>query len=236
MKGKKIAICQSNYIPWKGYFDLISQCDVFVVYDEVQYTKNDWRNRNQIRTSHGLHWLTIPVKGGIGDKIDEVHAVGNYWREKHWHSLFHHYHKAPCFSEYSALFERLYLKDQETNLSKINQKFMHAVCSALGITTRMVDSRQIPRKAFGKTERLIEIIRYLEGSIYVSGGKAKAYLDTARLEEENIGLIWMEYGNYPEYRQLHAPFLHQVSILDLLFNKGKEASAFIHPSLCILAS
>jgi hypothetical protein len=237
MQPKKIAICQSNYIPWKGYFDMIKQSDVFVIYDEVQYTRSDWRNRNQIPSPQGLRWLTIPVAANLGNKIFEVHSHGNYWRRKHWDTLCHYYGKSSRFSDFSEVFKELYLGSTETNLSKINTQFIVTVCKLLGIETRLVQSRDIPCFKRGKTERLIEIIHYLEGTEYISGGKAKAYLNTERLKEEKISISWMQYDHFPEYNQLQTPFTHHVSILDLLFNKGRDAHAYLQPSpLCTLAS
>ncbi len=121
-KPKKVAIIQSNYIPWKGYFDIINSVDVFILYDDMQYTRRDWRNRNKIITPKGLQWLTIPVavKGKYYQKINEVEISDSSWAKKHWGSIVHNYHNAPYFKDYKNLFSSLYLGMDETSLSKVN--------------------------------------------------------------------------------------------------------------------
>lgn len=205
---------------------MIRQSDVFVLYDEVQYTKGDWRNRNLIKTKEGLQWLTIPVSGHLSDKISKVQVANSVWRKKHWNSLFLNYKKADRFSDYSPCFEELY-KKQETNLSAINQSFIELVCQLLNINTLIIRSEEIPHYAVGKTERLVEIVKYLKGDIYISGPKAKTYLDESLLKSENIELSWMDYTHFPEYKQLHPPFVKGVTVLDLLFNQGIEAKSFM---------
>ena len=119
---KKAAIVQSNYIPWKGYFDLINKVDEFILYDNVQYTRRDWRNRNKIKTPNGLMWLTIPVevKGNYLQKVKDT-VIGNpKWNREHWQAIIHNYAKAKYFKDYKALFEDLYLGMQERYLSIIN--------------------------------------------------------------------------------------------------------------------
>ncbi len=108
------AILQSNYIPWKGYFDIINTADVFIFYDHVQYTKNDWRNRNRIKTPQGSNWLTIPVRQlDSSQKIEETHVLNQDWRKKHWASLSNFYGKTPGFKLYKDLIEPLYLNSEE---------------------------------------------------------------------------------------------------------------------------
>jgi len=110
---KKIAISQSNYIPWKGYFDLINIVDEFVIYDDAQYTKNDWRNRNKVQTQNGPTWLTIPVdtKGKLNQSISQAQVLNQLWRAKHWKTIAQSYAKSPYFTEYKDRFEKLYLAD-----------------------------------------------------------------------------------------------------------------------------
>ena len=132
MPQRKIFITQSNYIPWKGYFDNIAQADVFVIYDDMQYTKNDWRNRNKIKTPHGLQWLTIPVKAGkLEKKINQTIVSDPNWTVKHWKTLKQNYAKAPFFEEIKDVFYPLYSGQIPTNLSEINQLFISAICDYL---------------------------------------------------------------------------------------------------------
>lgn len=223
---KKIAILQSNYIPWKGYFDIIQQSDVFVIYDEVQYTKNDWRNRNLIKTPNGLDWLTIPVKQkSLDQKINETFISQHNWNKKHWNTLVGNYSKAPFFKSYSEEFRDLFLGIETDNLSEINLLFIKKINSILEINTEIIDSQSL-HLVGDKNERLIEAIKKLNGTHYISGPAAKSYLNIEAFEKEEIQLEWMNYSNYPEYPQMFLPFNHNVTILDLLFNVGPDAKYF----------
>lgn len=226
-KKKRIAICQSNYIPWKGYFELIRQSDVFVLFDEVQYTKNDWRNRNIIKTSRGLHWLTIPVNASTVQSIDQVSSVGNRWREKHWATLYHQYRKSSSFFDHAGELEKLYLQFNDTNLSQINYTFITSICKMLDISTPIIFSRQIPKHCTGKTERLIEIIQNLNGETYLSGEKAKSYLNVALMKQNGIEVEWMDYSKFEAYFQPYPPFNHHVSVIDLLLSQGLKANHYL---------
>jgi hypothetical protein len=224
---RRVSVVQSNYLPWKGYFDLIRAADRFVFYDIVQFTKNDWRNRNLIKTAGGLLWLTIPVahSGRFGQRIDEVEASDDRWREKHWRSISQAYAKAPYFAEYRDLVERLYLGSQERRLSAINRTFIEALCGALGIETPFASAAELELPE-DRVDRLIAICRHFGAEEYLSGPAARAYLDEARFEAAGIRVRYMEY-DYPEYPQLHGPFEHKVSAIDLLFNVGPEAPSFM---------
>ena len=221
---KRIAIVQSSYIPWKGYFDLIKSVDAFVLYDDAQFTRRDWRNRNRIKTAHGLKWLTVPVemKGKYGHAMKDTHISDPSWGEKHWKSLVHAYSKAPCFSQFAARIEEVYQDASDEPLSLINHRFLIAICSILGIDTKITWSMDY--QATGrKSERLVDLCRRAGATEYVSGRSARAYLDESLFEEAGIDVIWMEYDGYPEYDQLHPPFEHHVTALDLIFHTGAGA-------------
>jgi len=224
---KKIAILQSNYIPWKGYFDIIKMADVFVFYDEVQYTKNDWRNRNQIKTPTGLSWLTIPVlQNTLNQKINETIVSQFNWNKKHWNSITCNYSKAPFFKTLENEFEQLYSSIETKNLSEINQNFIKKIANFLKIETDIIDSTTL-NLAGDKNERLIEAVKKLNGTHYISGPSAKSYLDVKKFEAESIQVEWVDYNGYPEYSQLYGDFKHNVSILDLIFNEGSNANNFL---------
>ena len=224
---KKVAIVQSNYIPWKGYFDLINTVDEFIIYDDVQYTKNDWRNRNKIKTVQGMQWLTIPVyQHKLNQKIKETKVYDKRWALKHWRTLSQNYGKAPYFKNYQDLFEELYLTIRTEYLSEINYLFLRAISGLLGIETKISWSSDF-QYGSGKTERLINLVKLVKGQVYVSGPAARDYLDDALFAEAGIDLNWMDYSGYPEYHQLYPPFEHQVSILDLIFNEGPQARNFM---------
>ena len=229
MINKRIAIIQSNYIPWKGYFDMIRAADVFVLYDDVQYTRRDWRNRNHIKTAHGLQWLTIPVqvKGKFNQRIDETLVKDGHWAAEHWKTIRYHYTGTAYFSEYAEAFADLYEQAAEkTHLSKINYLFLNNMCEILGITTPIFWSHQFDLPA-ERQERLVEICRALDANQYLSGPSAKSYLNDDYFAEQGISVSYSDYSNYPEYTQLYPPFEHYVSIIDLIFNEGPNASKFL---------
>ncbi len=227
---KRVAIIQSNYIPWKGYFDIIGMVDVFVIYDSAQYTKRDWRNRNKIKTAQGTQWLTIPVqiKGQYRlAAIKDVKVSDQKWRKKHWHAIELNYKKSIYFKEYSDLFKSLYLDDDQEYLSKINFKFIKAINEILGITTEIRWSMEFDIVG-DKSEKLLNICKQLEADIYLSGPAAKSYLDEDLFNQEGIKVEWMDYSGYPEYPQLYTPpFIHEVSIIDLIFNTGPDAPKYM---------
>ncbi|MSQ79634.1 MAG: hypothetical protein EXR21_08175 [Flavobacteriaceae bacterium] len=221
---KRIAIAQSNYIPWKGYFDLINSVDEFVLYDDMQYTKRDWRNRNRIKTPRGMQWLTIPVevKGKYLQKINETRVDENLWQEKHWKTIVANYKSAPYFDYCTAVFERLYQDSNYELLSEVNYTFIKAICGLLNITTKITWSSDYELTG-ERNERLAYICKQANADTYLSGPSAKTYMYEAVFEQRNIRVEWMDYEGYPAYSQLHPPFEHRVSVLDLLFHTGAEA-------------
>lgn len=225
---KKVAILQSNYIPWKGYFDLIAAVDEFILYDDMQYTRRDWRNRNQIKTPQSVQWLTIPVqvKGKYYQSIRETEIDGTVWARDHWKTLSQNYRRAPFFSEIAAWLEPLYLAEPQAHLSQSNRRFIEAVCSYLEIKTIISNSWDYPLSE-GKSERLADLCAAAGGNEYISGPAAKSYIDESVFRERGIRLSWFDYEGYPEYPQLWGDFTHGVSILDLLFNCGKDAHLYM---------
>lgn len=224
---KKVAVLQSNYIPWKGYFDIIHDVDEFIFYDEVQFTKNDWRNRNQISTPTGIQWLTIPTTGSITQSIDEVTTAGSQWQRKHYNTLVTYYSKAPYFKNYKAFLEDFYLNHTWENLSELNRFLIISISkNFLGITTKFSDSRSYPSNGSGHW-KLLSLLKSAGAEYYISGPAAKSYIHAEDYEKAGIELHWKDYSHYPEYPQLHKPFCHNVSILDLLFNTGSDATNFI---------
>jgi hypothetical protein len=216
---KKIAISQSNYIPWKGYFDLINSVDEFTLYDDAQYTRRDWRNRNKIKTPQGLQWLTIPVdiKGKYLQKINETKISDKGWGVKHWQQIKQNYAKAKNFKKYKDILEELYLSCKEEYLSEINHKFIIAINQILGIKTKIRFSSEF--EIYGdQTEKLINICKQSNATVYISGPAAKTYFDEQLANKENILVKYMNYENYKEYEQLYPPFEHGVTILDLILN------------------
>lgn len=224
----RIAIIQSCYVPWKGFFDLIGRCDEYVIFDTAQYARRHWHNRNRIKTANGVEWLTIPVKskGRYEQPIDEV-EIEKPWAEKHWRALELAYGRAPFYAALSPTVRLWYERaEKETRLTEINSIFLREIAQLLGLTTRITQDTSYPSPGT-KTERLLGIARAVGANCYVSGPSAKAYLDESMFEAAGISVEWMSYGNYPEYKQLYGPFEHAVSVLDLLFNAGPDVATYL---------
>ena len=225
----RVAINQSNYISWKGYFNMIQSVDLFILYDDVQFTKRNWRNRNLIKTPHGLKWLTIPVivKGKYFQKIRDTNISDEGWNIRHLKTIKGCYSKARHFKDVFPFIEDMYLTANYTTISEINFHFISAICKYLDIKTDIVFSNKYDLSENEKTSRLIDICKQAGATEYISGPLAKDYIDKDKFENCNIKLTWMNYDNYPEYSQLYGDFVHKVSILDLLLNCGKNSINFI---------
>jgi hypothetical protein len=221
---KKVAILQSNYIPWKGYFDMIASVDEFILYDDMQYTRRDWRNRNQVKTPQGPQWITVPVKvkGKYHQTIRNTEIDGNEWQKAHWKTITQNYSRAANFSQVAAILAPIYLEQEHTHLSMLNRQLIEALCSYLGITTKISHSWDYTL-IDGKSERLADLCAQAGGTEYISGPAAKDYIEENVFSERGIQLSWFDYSGYPEYQQLWGDFTHGVSIIDLLFNCGTTA-------------
>ena len=226
----KCAIIQPSYIPWRGYFHQIQKADVFVFYDDVQYDKHGWRNRNRIKTANGPAWLTIPVHSQ-GNVIEHtlIHDIAidrsRAWAKKHWRTLEQAYAKAPFFNRYAPLLREYFARKPE-NLCDWTIDLTIALAKELSLGSR----RFVRSSSLGvggtRTDRVVAILKHLGATHYISGPTAKAYLEEHKLAAEGISLEYMEYL-YPEYPQLFPPFEPQVSIVDLLFMTGPDAPKYI---------
>lgn len=224
---KRVAILQSNYIPWKGYFDIIHDVDLFMFYDDIQYTVRDWRHRNRIKATNGPEWISIPAGDDRNRLICEVELKDASWQAKHWRTLQQNYGKCPHFGLYKAYFEEVYLGHRWTNLSELNHSLIrHISREFLGIRTEFADSRSWHVSGH-KLDRLFDLVKQSGATSYLSGPAAKDYIDPERFAQAGIALEWKSYAGYPEYPQRYPPFEHGVSILDLLFNTGPDAPWYI---------
>ncbi len=224
---RRVTVVQSNYIPWKGYFDLIHGVDLFLFYDDVQFTKNDWRNRNLVKTPAGRQWLTIPVGTDLNRLVCDVVLDNPRWQAKHWKTLAQLYGKAPFFDRYRGFLQEVYVDRQWTNLSQLNQFLIHTIArDHLGIQTEFRSASEFARVG-KKEDRLLSLLESARADVYVSGPAAKAYLDEDRFRRAGIDVVWQDYAGYPEYPQFHPPFEHAVTILDLLFHAGPDAPFYI---------
>jgi hypothetical protein len=222
----KVVILQSNYIPWKGYFDLIHDADVFCFYDEVKYTKNDWRNRNRIYTKNGLQWLSIPIsKDAVKQKISEVELPSG-WQQAHNTSLRLGYGKAPYFKNLTEFLDDFYINKTFGHLSEFNQYSIRRIAEYIGIETRFVNSADYELKG-DRVERLVNLLVQMGATEYISGPSAKGYLagNEHLFEEKGIKITFKEYGAYPPYRQLLNEFENAVSVVDMIANLDRSEIA-----------
>lgn len=213
----KVVILQSNYMPWRGYFDLIKNADVFCFYDEVKYTKNDWRNRNKIYSKNGLQWLTIPIdKDAVKLKISEV-ILPNGWENKHAETLKTVYGRASQYHQLEGLIDQLYHKNRYSLLSDFNRNAIQELSKLMGLSTEFVSSSSYNLQG-DRVWRLINLLKELGATTYISGPSAKDYLQGNEhlFEENGIQLQYMKYGPYKEYAQFQLHFEPYVSILDLI--------------------
>lgn len=231
---KSIAILQSNYIPWKGYFDLMAAVDEFLIFDEVQYTRRDWRNRNKIIVQGTVKWLTIPVrtKGRFLGPIEEMEADSHNWAEQHWKTISHAYRRAAHFAEYQAILEATYQRAASlARLTEINELFLRTIAKLLDITTPIARANLVPRTTHLPTDRLVEICLGRHATEYVSGPAARAYIEVEKFRNAGVSLRYANYSGYPVYEQHATAFEHGVSILDLLMRCGPAAREHLRSPL-----
>jgi hypothetical protein len=234
---KTIAISQSNYIPWRGYFDMMRKVDLFIIGDNVQYTKQDWRNRNRIKAPNGPIWLTIPVHslGRISARrrIDEIRVADPAWCDTHLKVISRCYNRAPYFDEVASwLFPLLEEAARERLLSRINEHILRGIALGLGIRMELCRTGDISAKHEkltyeDPTIRVLDLCQAAGADRYLTGPAAKAYLNKELLLQHGIDVEWMDYSRYPEYQQLWGPFVPDVSIVDLLFNMGPQSTEYL---------
>lgn len=232
---KSVAILQSNYLPWKGYFQIIDESDVFVFYDDAQYTKNDWRNRNIVKSANGPLWITVPVlrAGRVGQRILDAQIDSRTpWARSHRRTIEQTYARAPHSGDALELLDAIYARPWD-RLSDLNQFATRRICEAIGIRTEFENSTDFP-ESDDPTGRLVEICRRLDATEYLTGPTAADYLDVRQFDEAGIECRFMKY-DHPEYPQVHPPFDHRVSIVDLIAHCGFECRPWIGHSIPAVA-
>jgi len=224
---RRVAVLQSNYIPWRGYFDLIHDVDTFVFYDDVQYTKGDWRNRNYVKTEKGRELLTIPVGPGLDRKICEVVTSDRRWQNRHWKTISQYYARAPHFARYRGFFEDFFLGQIWENLSELNRYLIERISvDMLGCSTIFLDSRDYDLSGV-RSERLLMLLQRVGAKQYLSGPSARKYIDVDAFAAAAIDIRFKDYSGYPQYPQFYPPFISEVSMLDLLFQVGPQAPEYV---------
>jgi hypothetical protein len=223
----KVVVLQSNYLPWIGYFDLINRADICVFYDDVQYTKNDWRNRNKVLTKQGLEWITVPVGQSISRLINQVEIHDPSWQERHYRKIMSAYEISSSDTWSLELLDFLFLSREWKNLSELNQQTIKFIAgSYLNITTQFDTSINYNLQGKGET-RLLSLLGQLQATEYLSGPAGENYLHSEHFEEAGIALEFFKYPNYSEYNQIHKPFASRVSVIDLLVNVRRDAHAYL---------
>jgi hypothetical protein len=219
----KVGIIQSNFLPWRGYFDFVGEVDLFILHDDLQYTKGDWRNRNRIKTPRGPEWITVPVRHTHTEQLIEQTKIdySTPWAGRMLNRVRESYRTAPHFEPYFSELAEL-LHAPATSISDLNLRLILWACRHLQIRTPIEFSHTYAPHG-RKTERLVSLLRKVGATSYLSGPAARAYLVPALLEEAGIALEYKSYG-YREYPQLHPPYDPNVSILDLLFMMGPEST------------
>ena len=217
---KTIAISQSNYLPWAGYFKLIDSVDEFIFFDEVQYTRRDWRNRNKIILDKKIKWLSLSVenKGNFKEQINKIKVSDKNWKEKHMQILTYAYKKYPYFDKVIKFLDEI-LDKEEIFLSKINQKTIINIAKFLGIKTKFYNS--VDLTLFNQTKsdassRLVEICKIRKANKYISGPAAKNYLNLSKFELEDIKINWFDYNTKKEMID------ENLSIIHMLMKHGKN--------------
>ena len=219
-----VTIHQPQYLPWIGYFDKMEKADVFCLLDNVQYKKNEWQNRNRIKTSQGWQWVTVPVGYRFPQKINEV-PINNmvHWARKHLQALITNYNKAPFFNEYIDIFEKIYLGNW-CFLSEINIVLIEKIREFLGLQEKKIIMASDLVLSEDPTERLIDICQSVGGDTYLSGEAGSEYMNLDRFRESGVDVIFQNF-THPEYPQRFGQFKSHLSVVDLLFNCGTESMA-----------
>lgn len=223
---KKIAILQSNYIPWFGYFDLVDSVDELMVFDQMQFTKRDWRNRNRIKTPSGSVWLTVPVisKGRYFQKISETEIDGTRWKASHLRAFEQNYRRARYYDDIAEWLTPIYEAGSFRVLTELNLTLINAICDYLNIKSKISWSPQL-ELSFGKTERLVELCLQAQATEYITGPSARSYIDEGLFVRNGIKVTYFDYSGYLNYPQLWGDFEANLSIIDTLFNCGPGVKA-----------
>ncbi|MDX8383747.1 MAG: WbqC family protein [Ghiorsea sp.] len=223
--GKIVTIHQPNYMPWSGFFHKWMHADAFVILDTVQYHKNEWQNRNQIKTSQGSQWVTVPVSYRFPQHIEEVGIVSSPWAKKQVSSIEQAYAKAAYLSEYWPALRAILLQ-KHTRLVDLNVAVIRYLGQALGCTSPLLLASELPVDQDEPTQRLIAICQHLHADTYLSGQEGRSYLQQDAFSQTKIKLMF-QHAQPPTYSQLHGTFVPYLSALDLLLNTGKDASTII---------
>lgn len=220
---KTLVVLQPGYLPWLGFFDQLDRSDVFVYYDDVQFDKEGWRNRNRIKSQSGATWLTVPVLHGgrFGQKIKDVEIDNRQpWARKHLATISQAYARAPFRQQYLPELAEV-LSRRFDSLVELDIILVDVVCRWLGLERRIERASRLGVEG-GQSERLLRLCQHFEATRYLSGDSAKDYLDLALFEGAGVKVDWQSF-RHPTYSQLHGEFVPYLSIVDLVFNMGPRS-------------
>jgi hypothetical protein len=219
-----VSIHQPEHLPWLGFFDKMRQADIFVLLDSTQYAKDDFQNRNKIKTERGPSWITVPVykKGKSEQLIMDVEiSYDSKWQNKAWQLILQSYKEAPYFAEHRSYFEDLY-KTKYKSLAELNINIINYLAQQLGLTCKIITASELNIFEKGSTTVNLKICESLGADTYISGKMGKQYLDESRFEDSGITIKYQDF-NHPTYRQLWGEFTPYMSVIDLLFNHGSSS-------------
>lgn len=221
----RVVVLQPTYLPWMGYLGMVDLADIFVFYDDVQFSVQSWQQRNKIKTAQGWIWLTVPVVRQFGSTINDtrINNITN-WNKKHWESIKQSYSKAPFFEKYALIFQGVYENEWEY-LADLNISLIKKTAEILGLETKFMVSSELKSEGV-KTERLMNILNKIGATEYISGPGARDYIEVDKFKENSVKLYWYEY-QHPVYPQIRGEFIPYLSVIDLLFNTGDEALRYI---------
>jgi len=221
-----VSIHQPQYLPWLGYFDKIDRADVFVLLDNVQFKKNEWQNRNRIKTAQGPQWLTVPVLYRFPQLICEVGINSKErWQHKQRQSILSNYRKAPCWSLLEPFFEEIFTKEWQT-IAELNIHVVRGLTTLMGIATPLHVASALPTFPEDPDERLIAITRHFGADTYLAGSGGHGYMDLAKYDNAGIQVVFQEY-HHPEYTQMFGDFEPFMSAVDLIYNQGPDSIEII---------
>ncbi len=227
-KAERLVILQPLFLPWMGMFDMMGQADLFVILDNVQFSRQSWQQRNRIKTSQGVRWLSVPVVHRFGQKINEVKIdYGRDWVPDHLKTIYHNYKKAPHFDEIYNLVEGIYRRKTE-RLCDLSFDFIQSVKDYLKIPTRLMKASEVPLQNRGSKDYVLDLCRYFKSRVYLNGPAGKKLYDPKEFKDAGIDLIFHEYV-HPVYPQLHGEFVPYLSVVDLLFNCGSLSYNSLRP-------
>ena len=217
-----VAIHQPEHMPWLGFFEKLLRADLFVLLDDVQFSKGDFQNRNRVKGQGGAQWLTVPVAHRLGQKINEVETAGDAWRAKHWKTLRSCYARAAHFETYAGEFEEFYARPR-AKLSEVNVEAIRMLARAFGVGKEFVFSSTLGAGG-QKSELVLNICKAVGATHYYSGRAGSTYLDAEAFRRAGIDVVVQEF-KHPTYEQLFMKeqgFVPNLSAVDLLFNRGAE--------------